>query len=150
MMNDRLKALYKTEILRHSKNPFNEGEMEDASVRLEAYNPMCGDKYNLYLKVSGESITEVSFKGYGCAISKASTSVLLESIVGKTINEIPALIDLFQKMIDEENKSEPEELTDREDLLAFAAAREFPERKTCAGLSWDALNDWIRDHPSST
>ncbi|KYG74446.1 nitrogen fixation NifU-like protein [Roseivirga ehrenbergii] len=140
-MNDRLKALYKTQILVHAKSHFNEGVLEDYTHKLQAYNPVCGDQFDLYLKFEDNIIQNTSFKGYGCAISKASTSVLTKHLLGKTRSEAKALIELFLKVIDPESSESPESLTSDEELLAFASAREFPERLTCANLAWKKLKE---------
>ncbi len=140
-MNDRLKALYKTQILTHAKSPFNEGVLEDYTHKLQAYNPVCGDQFDLYLKFEGGVIQKISFKGYGCAISKASTSVLTKQLLGKSKSEVKSLIELFLKIIDPESSESPESITLDEELLAFASAREFPERLTCANLAWEKLKE---------
>ena len=81
------------------------------------------------------------FEGYGCAISKASTVVLIDTIIGKSLEEISAAIKKFLQLIDARSDKEPEEITSDDQLLAFAAAREFPERRTCASLSWNEFNE---------
>ena len=138
-MNDRLKNLYKTQILAHAKDQTHVGVLSNATHILEAYNPMCGDKYTLYLIVENESIIEASFKGYGCAISKASTAILVHKIAGKELSEVKAIVTLFMEILDENSDQSPESLTQDEALLAFAATREFPERKKCASLSWEEM-----------
>lgn len=140
-MNDRLKALYKTQILAHAKSSFNEGVLDDFTHKLQAYNPVCGDQFDLYLKFEDDIIQKTSFKGYGCAISKASTSVLTKQLLGKSKSEAKALIELFLKVIDPESLESPESITSDEELLAFASAREFPERLTCANLAWEKLRE---------
>tara|TARA_A100000171_G_scaffold23872_1_gene22217 strand:+ start:309 stop:746 length:438 start_codon:yes stop_codon:yes gene_type:complete len=144
-MNDRLKALYKTQILAHAKNPFNEGVLEDYSHKLQAYNPICGDQFDLYLKFEDDIIQSTSFKGYGCAISKASTSVLTKQLLGKRKNEAKALIELFLNVINPESSESPESITSDEELLAFASAREFPERLTCANLAWEKVKGLLEE-----
>ncbi|MEL6534370.1 MAG: Fe-S cluster assembly sulfur transfer protein SufU [Bacteroidota bacterium] len=138
-MNERIKSLYKTQILAHSKNPFQEGELADATHVLQASNPMCGDKYTLYIKVEEDRVADAFFKGYGCAISKASSSILTKLSIGKSLKELSDLVELFLKIVDAEEEALPEELTTKEELLAFAAAREFPERETCASLGWKVV-----------
>uniref|UniRef100_UPI0040472CB5 Fe-S cluster assembly sulfur transfer protein SufU n=1 Tax=Roseivirga sp. TaxID=1964215 RepID=UPI0040472CB5 len=138
-MTDKLKQLYKTQILKHSQNPFNEGELVSYTHLIKAYNPVCGDQFDLYLNIIDQQVTEASFTGYGCAISKASTSVLTKQIIGKGKTEIEAFVADFLKMLDPNASQLPEEITADEELLAFAAAREFPERLSCANLSWLAL-----------
>lgn len=138
-MNDRIKSLYRSHILVNAKDESHQGKFDDASHVLEAYNPMCGDKYTLYLKLEHEKVSKAAFEGFGCAISKASTAVLSRLIEGKSLQDIKPLVELFFELVNEDSDQTPESLTDNEDLLAFAAAREFPERKTCATLSWGEL-----------
>lgn len=138
-MNDRLKELYKTQILTYAKDSTREGELPNATHTVEAYNPMCGDKYTIYLLIKEEAVIDAKFKGYGCAISKASTAILVEKIIGKGLSEIESLVALFLQVINDQSEQQPEDLTSDEALLAFAATREFPERKKCASLSWEAV-----------
>jgi nitrogen fixation NifU-like protein len=138
-MTDKLKQLYKTQILKHSQNPFNEGKLEAYTHLIKAYNPVCGDQFDLYLNIIDQQVIEASFTGYGCAISKASTSVLTKQIIGKGKTEIDAFVADFLKLLDPNASQLPEEITADEELLAFAAAREFPERLSCANLAWLAL-----------
>lgn len=138
-MTDKLKRLYKTQILKHSQNPFNEGKLQTYTHLIKAYNPVCGDQFDLYLNIADQKVTEASFTGYGCAISKASTSVLTKQIIGKGKTEIDAFVANFLKLLDPNASQLPEEITIDEELLAFAAAREFPERLSCANLAWLAL-----------
>jgi nitrogen fixation NifU-like protein len=138
-MTDKLKQLYKTQILKHSQNPFNEGKLEAYTHLIKAYNPVCGDQFDLYLNIIDQQVIEASFTGYGCAISKASTSVLTKQIIGKGKTEIDAFVADFLKLLDPNESQLPEEITADEELLAFAAAREFPERLSCANLAWLAL-----------
>lgn len=140
-MNDHIKSLYKKQILAHAKSPFNEGVLEDYTHKLQAYNPVCGDQFDLCLELEGDIIQNTSFKGYGCAISKASTSVLTKQLLGKSKNEAKALIELFLKVINSESSESPESITSNEELLAFASAREFPERLTCANLAWKKVKE---------
>lgn len=143
-MNDRLKALYKTQILGRSQNPEHFGEMSEATHVLEAYNPMCGDQYKLFLLIEGEVIKKASFHGYGCAISKASTEVLTERMTGKDLKNIAEEVALFLAIIDPESTTEPGDLTSEDDLLAFAGTRQYPEREQCASLSWSEIAEFIR------
>ncbi|MFY0592058.1 Fe-S cluster assembly sulfur transfer protein SufU [Roseivirga sp.] len=142
-MNDRIKALYQTHILANAKDESRMGKLADATHVLEAYNPMCGDKYTLYLKILNNTIQKASFEGFGCAISKASTVVLTKLIEGNTLADIKPMIDAFFELVNEDSDQSPESLTEDEDLLAFAAAREFPERKTCATLSWSEIQKMV-------
>jgi nitrogen fixation NifU-like protein len=138
-MNDRLKQLYKSHILTKAKDETHVGELQDFTHILEAYNPMCGDKYTLYLQISGKTIQNASFKGFGCAISKASTAVLTSRLIGMDFSSVSQLTDLFMELINPESKIPVEELTRDEELQAFAGTRDYPERIQCASLAWDEL-----------
>ena len=138
-MNERIKSLYKSHILANARDESRVGAFSEATHVLEAYNPLCGDKYTLYLELNDTKVIRAGFEGYGCAISKASTVVLTRNLEGKTLEEIKPLVELFFELVDENSDKTPESLTQDEDLLAFAAAREFPERKQCATLSWREL-----------
>lgn len=138
-MNERLKQLYKSHILTRAKDDSHFGELPGYTHLLEAYNPMCGDKYSLYLQVADKTILNASFKGFGCAISKASTAVLTQRLVGTDLTEALELADLFIKLIDPESDTPIEKLTGDEELQAFAGTREYPERVQCAGLTWEEL-----------
>jgi len=138
-MNERIKGLYQEHIIAKSKDNTNEGKLENATHVLEAYNPMCGDKYTLYLILENGVVGNAKFEGFGCAISKASTAVLVELIIGKTVTELKPIVEKFLELIDADSKLKPEDISDDNQLLAFAAARDFPERRTCASLSWEEL-----------
>jgi len=132
-MNDKLKQLYKTVILKHNKEPFHYEKKESATHQLEAYNPLCGDRFNLFLEVNNGLIESVYFHGYGCAISKASTSVLAKNLEGKKVAEALVLCKDFRAVVSPDNSTENE----LEEFEAFAAAKDFPGRLTCATLSWE-------------
>lgn len=144
-MNDRIKGLYQTHISTKSKDEKLLGQLDEFTHELEAYNPMCGDKFTLQLKLIAGVVEDARFEGYGCTISKASTAVLTETIIGKPITEIKPLLKDFLELIDEEGGRVPEEITKDDQILAFAAARDFPERKTCAALSWEELEGLINE-----
>ena len=95
-----LRELYQQVILDHNKNPRNYREMPDATKHVEGYNPLCGDHYTVYVKMDGDTIAEVSFTGSGCAISKASASVMSSTVKGKTREEADALVTGLRKVIE--------------------------------------------------
>src|ERR1044072_5786945 len=97
-MND-LQDLYQEVILDHNKNPRNFKELEDADLKAEGYNPLCGDKINVYLKLDDNKITDISFEGSGCAISKSSASMMTTALKGKTIEEAETLFEKFHKLV---------------------------------------------------
>ncbi len=94
-----LRELYQEVILEHSKAPRNYRELATASHRAEGYNPLCGDHFTVYLSVEGDSIRDISFQGFGCAISKASASMMTQSVKGKTRAEAETLFDRFHKLV---------------------------------------------------
>ena len=107
---------------------------------LEAYNPLCGDKFQLFFEIEDGKISQLSFHGYGCAISKASASVLVKKLEGRPAEEGLALCREFLAMLqDEEGATE----ADDEELAAFTAARAFPGRMKCATLSWEEMGAFL-------
>jgi nitrogen fixation NifU-like protein len=139
-VNERLQQLYKEVILKHSKEPFHFAKRPEASIQIEAYNPLCGDQYQLYLEIQDQRISEIFFHGYGCAISKAATSLLARELVNKRLPEVEAEIERYLAIINPEIAL-PEDLS--EEYAAFAAARQFPARQQCAALSWESLRDYL-------
>lgn len=133
----KLKQLYRSVILGHNKEPYHYEEMTAPDHQIEAYNPLCGDKYKLYLQVEAGKIKQASFSGFGCAISKASTSILVKRLEGMAIEDIPLMKETFLNIAFE---GAP---TNDEEFEAFAAAKAFPGRSTCVSLSWDSLQEWL-------
>lgn len=133
-----LKTLYQDIILDHNKSPRNFKKLENANRHAEGYNPLCGDQYNIYLRVENDIIQEISFEGAGCAISKASASVMSSLLKGKTKEEAEKLIKEFHKLVT--GDADPmEELERLGKLAAFAGVSEFPARVKCASLAWHTL-----------
>ena len=131
-----LSDLYQEVILDHNRRPRNFHALADASHSAEGYNPLCGDRLTLYLKVADGVVTDVAFEGAGCAISKASASLMTDAVKGKTIAEAQALFDRFHRMV----TTPPEQpVEDLGKLSALAGVREFPVRVKCATLAWHAL-----------
>ena len=131
-----LSDLYQEVILDHNRRPRNFHALADASHSAEGYNPLCGDRLTLYLKLNGETIEDVSFEGAGCAISKASASLMTDALKGRSVTEANALFDRFHRMVTTP-PSEPVE--DLGKLSALAGVREFPVRVKCASLAWHTL-----------
>lgn len=134
-MNDRLKQLYQKVILQESKAPYNYEKKPEATKVIEANNPVCGDRFTLYLEVEDDTIRSAHFYGHGCAISKASTSILTRHLEGKPLSAIPTLSAQMLRVADPQ--ADISDLS--EDLQAFEAARFFPDRSSCATLSWEAV-----------
>jgi len=130
-------ALYQELILEHNRKPRNFREMEDATISVEGRNRLCGDALTLWMKLSGDEIADVSFKGQGCAISKASASLMTSSVKGKTRAEAEQLFDRFHKLVTGTlDESEEKSLGS---LRAFAGVSKFPLRVKCASLAWHAM-----------
>ena len=127
--------LYQETILDHSKRPRNRHPMPDATGQAEGYNPLCGDRLKLYLKMEGDTVKDVSFVGSGCAISTASASLMTESLKGKTRQEALQLLDKFHELL----TTETETSRDLGKLVVFCGVREFPARVKCATLAWHTL-----------
>ncbi|HYM62370.1 MAG TPA: SUF system NifU family Fe-S cluster assembly protein [Thermoanaerobaculia bacterium] len=141
MMTD-LRELYQQVILDHNKNPRNYHEIE-AARKVEGYNPLCGDHYTIFVKLDGDVIRDVGFTGSGCAISKASASVMSSTVKGKTLEEAERLFQLFHGMVTgEKAKTDGEELGR---LAAFSGVSEFPARVKCASLPWHTLHTALQD-----
>jgi nitrogen fixation NifU-like protein len=133
---NELQELYREVILDHNRQPRNFGELESASRVIEGVNPLCGDKMTLYLKIDGDTVADVSFKGTGCAISVASSSLMTERVKGSSISDALGLFDKVHHMLTDD-ASEPSE--DMEKLAALAGVRDYPSRVKCASLAWHAL-----------
>jgi nitrogen fixation NifU-like protein len=134
-MSSELQDLYQEVILDHNKRPRNFRALEDGR-KAEGYNPLCGDRMTVYLRVDNDVIRDVSFQGAGCAISKASASLMTESVKGKTIAEAYELLERFHQMI----TAPPETpLGNLGKLTVLAGVRQFPVRVKCASLAWHTL-----------
>ena len=135
-MND-LRELYQQVILDHNKHPRNFGELDGADRHADGYNPLCGDRLALYMNLDSNVITEVSFVGSGCAISKASASLMTDAVKGKTLAEARRLFDEFHSMITSSETPANLELLGK--LAVFTGVRDYPTRIKCASLAWHTL-----------
>ncbi len=135
-MNDDVRELYQQIILDHNRSPKNFRVIENADRVIEAYNPLCGDQYTIYLVLEGDRVADVSFQGSGCAISKASASVMTELVKGKTRDEAVGLFEVFHDLVTGATEADPMDLGK---LAAFAGVRDYPARVKCASLSWHTL-----------
>lgn len=131
-----LRELYQQVILDHNRKPRNFRRLEDANRTAEGYNPLCGDQITLYLRVDDGVIKDAAFQGKGCAISKASASLMTTSVIGKPESEATALFNRVHAMLTTESDGAAEELGK---LAVFAGVREFPSRIKCATLAWHTL-----------
>lgn len=132
-----LRELYQQVILDHNRNPRNFHEMPDATAHVEGYNPLCGDHYTVFVKVEDGAIREVSFTGNGCAISKASASVMSSTVKGKSTDEAGRLFDTFHRLVT--GDASGLSAADLGRLAAFSGVSEFPARVKCATLAWHTL-----------
>jgi nitrogen fixation NifU-like protein len=132
-----LSNLYQDLILDHNRAPQNYRQMEDANRRVEGNNPLCGDRLTVWLRLDGEIIGDAAFQGSGCAISKASASLMTSAIKGKTRAEATALFDRFRRLVT--GSLPPVEAEALGKLVAFSGLSQFPIRVKCASLSWHAM-----------
>ncbi|HMQ04692.1 MAG TPA: SUF system NifU family Fe-S cluster assembly protein [Pyrinomonadaceae bacterium] len=139
-----LNELYQETILEHNKNPRNFREIEDADKTALGNNPLCGDALQVYVKMDGDTVSDVAFKGSGCAISKASASMMTQAVRGKSRGEADRLFDEFHRMVTGEMEIESDE-NHLGRLKIFAGVLEFPARVKCASLSWHTLNAALSD-----
>ncbi len=138
-----LSDLYQEVILEHNKNPRNFREIADADQYADGKNPLCGDALRVYVSLDGDTVTDVAFKGSGCAISKASASMMTQAVKGKTKADAEAIFDEFHKMVTGDLDIETDE-NDLGKLKIFAGVLEFPARVKCASLSWHTLHAALR------
>jgi nitrogen fixation NifU-like protein len=134
-----LSELYQETILEHNKNPRNFREIEGADRTADGNNPLCGDALRVYVDLEGDTVKDVAFKGSGCAISKASASMMTQVVKGKSKDEAEKLFDEFHRMVTGGLDVETEE-NHLGKLKIFAGVLEFPARVKCASLSWHTLH----------
>jgi nitrogen fixation NifU-like protein len=131
-----LADLYQEVVLDHGKRPRNFGPLEGATHRAEGLNPLCGDRITVHARVDGDVVREARFEGNGCAISKASASVMTGVVKGKTGAEIDALFERFHRLVTEGPREGDGDLGK---LAVFGGVHEYPTRVKCASLPWHAL-----------
>ncbi len=141
-----LNDLYQEVILDHNRRPRNFGPLPGATQSARGHNPLCGDKLTLSLKVEGDRIAGVSFEGSGCAISKASASLMTDAIKGHTLDEATALFDRFHQMVTTPIDRPVDEAAVGK-LAVLAGVREFPARVKCASLAWHTLKAALTNAP---
>ena len=139
-----LRELYQEVILEHSKRPRNYRELQGASHKAEGFNPLCGDHYTIYVEMAGDIIQDVGFQGSGCAISKASASMMTQSLKGKTREDAEKLFQEFHKLVTGKTKENGGQ-SDVGKLAVFSGVSEYPVRVKCATLAWHALQAALAD-----
>ena len=143
-----LSDLYQEVILDHNKRPRNFLRIDSPSHHAEGYNPLCGDRLNLYVQVDGDVITDLAFQGSGCAISKASASLMTDALKGRTVVEARTLFERFHVTVTTPPDQPVEDLGK---LSVLAGVREFPVRVKCASLPWHTLKAALdREQTTST
>jgi nitrogen fixation NifU-like protein len=142
-----LKDLYRDVIVDHNRKPRNFRDMPDADRRAEGFNPLCGDRLTLFVKLDGERIADVSFQGSGCAISVASASLLTESVKGRTVPEAEQLFTRMHGLLTRDDASADPAVLGK--LAALSGVREFPARVKCASLCWHTLDAALHQQSDS-
>lgn len=137
---DNLDDIYNELIMEHSMNSYNKKKLNNADFCEIGHNPNCGDEISLELKLNGDIIEDMAFSGHGCAISQASTSIMIDTLKGKSIKEAKEIIETFIKMIKREIKDE-DTLEKLEDAIAFRNISNMPARVKCALLAWHTIED---------
>jgi len=132
-----LRDLYQELILEHSKAPRNYRELKHADHKAEGYNPLCGDHFTVFVKMEGDHIRDIAFQGSGCAISKASASMMTQSLKGKTKAEAEKLFERFHKVVT--GQAVNGDQAELGKLAVFSGVSEFPTRVKCATLAWHTL-----------
>ncbi|MEO1518560.1 MAG: Fe-S cluster assembly sulfur transfer protein SufU [Bacteroidota bacterium] len=136
---EELRELYQQVILDHNKAPRNFGKLEEATHKAAGDNPLCGDHVDLYVNVEDGVIKNIMFEGKGCAISKASASLMTEELKGKTVEEAREIFQKFHEMVTDE--AVVPDMDEMGKLVALAGVREFPIRVKCASLAWHTFNE---------
>jgi nitrogen fixation NifU-like protein len=134
-----LRSLYQEIILEHNKSPRNFKKLDGATKVLEGFNPLCGDHYTLYMKLEGDTIVDLAFQGSGCAISKASASVMTTLLKGKSVEEAKTIFSTFHDLVTGTLKDVSFDHLGK--LAAFAGVSEFPARVKCASLAWHTMKN---------
>ena len=146
-MFEELRDLYQEVIFDHNRSPRNFRVMEDANRKVEGFNPLCGDRLTLFLKIKDGIIQDASFQGSGCAISTASVSLMTEIVKGKTEQEAMDLFEKFHKMTTGKDEDVSMEAVGK--LAVLAGVREYPARVKCATLAWHTLDAAIKNQEES-
>ena len=139
---DNLDELYNDVIMEHSMNSYNKKKLEKCDYREKGHNPNCGDEIEIEIKLNENVIEDMAFTGHGCAISQASTSVMIDTLKGKTIEQARDIIKTFIDMIKREAKDE-EDLKKLEEAIAFKNVSNMPARVKCALLAWHTMEDLL-------
>ena len=137
--------LYQQLILDHNRRPKNFEALEDSTHSCQGYNPLCGDEYTIYLRIVDDTVERISFQGSGCAISKASASMMTQRLAGRSADQATKIFDQFHGML--LGRYDPDEEPDHDlgKLKIFKGVRDYPSRVKCASLAWHALRGAMRE-----
>ena len=138
-----MNEIYNELIMEHSMNSYNRKKMENPTISEKGHNPSCGDEIQIDVKIKDNKIEDMSFTGHGCANSQASTSIMIDTLKGKTIEEAKEKIGIFLNMIKRDNENR-EDLKKLEDAIAFENISNMPARVKCAVLAWHTLDDILK------
>lgn len=141
-MNEDLTDVYNELIMEHSMNSYNKKKLENADISQKGHNPNCGDEITLEIKLNADTIEDMAFTGHGCAISQSSTSIMIDTLKGKKINEAKDIIQTFIQMIKRETNNE-QELEKIEDAICFKNISNMPARVKCALLAWHTIEEML-------
>lgn len=141
---DHLSEVYNDLIMEHSMNSYNKKKLASSDYQELGHNPSCGDEITLEVKLNGDKIEDMAFTGHGCAISQASTSIMIDTLKGKTIQEAREIIRIFIQMIQREELPE-QDLAKLEDAIAFQNVQHMPARVKCALLAWRTLEKILQE-----
>lgn len=144
-MSVELRELYQEVIIEHNRDPHNHYCMEDANSQANGFNPLCGDKITVYLKIEKNIINAVSFLGRGCAISQASASLMTDVLCGKTMEEAHAIFEQFHTLLTSDEEAAPA----LGKLVVLAGVRAFPARVKCATLAWHTFEAALNKSPGT-
>lgn len=139
---DNIEDVYNDLIMEHSMNSYNKKKLESCDFCEKGHNPNCGDEIELQVKLDGDKIADMAFTGHGCAISQSSTSIMIDVLRGKTIEEAKKIIETFINMIKRELQTE-EDLKELDEAIAFKNIANMPARVKCALLAWHTLEDLL-------
>ena len=149
-MISELSGLYQEMILDHNRRPRNFHKLVPATRTAEGYNPLCGDKITVYLDLDGDTVRDISFEGSGCAISKASASMMTESLKGKSRQQVEAIFKMFHSLVTGQGGAPAAPAPDLGKLVVFSGVREFPVRVKCATLAWHTLRSALENRAGTT
>ena len=141
---NNLNKLYDEVIKRHNSQPYHFEKKSDSAISLQAYNPICGDRFDLFLDSDNGTIKQIHFHGFGCAVSKASTSVLAKTLEGKSISEAKEICSQFLRLL--KNEMNRDEIMYSDEFKSFEVVQKIPARYDCAALAWVELAKYLSQH----